>query len=455
MGKTKSLIKFLSLLSLFIITTIFSEEQIRVLLSTEESLSPIYLGNIQQKDSSFNSSYLNELRAILERDFSYNGFSKILPVDQAKEEILAQEDNNKAFNISLWQGSRADFILKCLLREGKLYLMSFSPSLRVLKHFKEVSLSGDIAQDRKSIHKLSDTVQKTLFKVDGIARHSILYSLHLPPKTKDQKWSAEIWECDWDGKNPRQLTKENSYCITPSSVITRNCEKTNEFLYVSYKNGQPKIHLGARSHKISDAFITLRGNQLLPAISPNRDKIAFICDASGKTDLFIQSITPNMQKIDKPVQIFSYPKSVQASPTFSPDGQKIAFVSNKDGSPKIYTIPAKRALKRAEPTLLTAKNRDNTCPSWSPDGKKLAYSAKTEDVRQIWIYDFDTNEERQLTYGSGNKENPVWAPDSLHLVFNSADATSSELYVVNLKQSEPIKITSGSGKKHYPTWAIN
>jgi TolB protein len=115
-------------------------------------------------------------------------------------------------------------------------------------------------------------------------------------------------------------------------------------------------------------------------------------------------------------------------------------------------IPASPAEKRADARLISKQNRENSCPCWSPDGTKLAYSAKTGGIRQIWIYDFATQEERQLTSGPGNKENPYWAPDSHHLVFNSTGEESSELYVVNLSQPDAVRITKGPGKKHYPAW---
>jgi len=183
--------------------------------------------------------------------------------------------------------------------------------------------------------------------------------------------------------------------------------------------------------------------------------LAFISDATGRADLFIQKLDASGMLVGKPQQLFSYPGSTQASPTFSPDGSKIAFVSDKDGTPRIYIIPSEITNnKRAKPVLLTKQNKENTCPNWSPDGKKIAYSAKTNGVRQIWIYDFEAEQELQLTTGPGNKENPCWAPDSLHLVFNSTDPDSTELYLVNLNQPEAVQITKGPGKKHYPTWGI-
>ena len=102
--------------------------------------------------------------------------------------------------------------------------------------------------------------------------------------------------------------------------------------------------------------------------------------------------------------------------------------------------------------LITRQNRENVTPSWSSDGTKLAYSSKTDGVRQIWIYDFDKDEEWQLTKGGQNKENPLWAPDGLHVVYNTEEKEMGDLYIVNLNQAGAVKITSGNGKKRFPAW---
>lgn len=445
--------KLLRLCALIFVSSLCfaADDEIRVHLSSNNPLTSVYVSRLYAEESPFDSAYVNQLDTTLQYDLNHNGTTKALGRSQEKEEILLQKDPKSAFRTETWQDFGIPYVIRGVISGNVLNVSVFSTQNSSLKHFGDIQLTGQMNNDRKQIHKLADAIHKALFNQDGVANSRILYSIQMKNQKSDTTdWVAEIWECEWDGSNPRQITRENSYSVTPVAIPS----KPDRFLYVSYKQGQPKIYIANAKEGRGHRLIELRGNQLLPAISPKRDKVAFICDAGGRTDLFVQPFHPDKGLVGKPVQLFSYPRSTQASPTFSPDGSRIAFVSDKDGSPRIYLIPTStNSSRRPNPVLLTKQNGESTCPAWSPDGTKIAYSAKTNGVRQIWIYDFDSRSERQLTVGPGNKENPAWAPNSTHIVFNSTEGASSDLYVVNLNQPEAIKITKGPGKKHYPTWA--
>lgn len=420
-------------------------QEIRVQLSTASSLSPIYVGKISAERSSLDAKYLAELESVLQFDLNYNGSTKVLPRQDQKERLLSQK-NEAALEPKRWKEMGVPYVVRLTIFENNLSVVLLSVASGVSKQLKDIPLKGTLSDDRRQIHKIADNIHKALFNKEGVASSHLLYSVQIKPQAGEDSIS-EIWECDWDGANARQVTKERSYSVTPVYV-----PGSGRFIYVSYKLGQPKICIASIKDGASKRLVPLPGNQLLPAISAQKDKVAFISDAAGRSDLFVQPINPETGEGATPFQLFSYPRATQASPTFNPSGSQLAFVSDKDGSARIYVIPASPSEKRANPILISKQNAENSCPSWSPDGTKLAYSAKTKGIRQIWIYDFEERIERQLTDGPGNKENPVWAKDSVHIVFNSTDGHSSELYLVNLNQPEAIKITKGPGKKHYPNW---
>ncbi len=429
------------------------KEEIRVHLPSESSLYPIYVGRLQAHTPLLEPSHLSTLEAVLSYDLNYNGSTKVCAQSTEKEQLLLQKQPSAAFHPATWKGFGISYAIKWHVEQKILHAALFNAQDGSVKTFSDIPLSGDLKEDRRQIHKLSDGIYKALLHKEGVAHSRILFAYQVKKPLPDgSEWISEIWECDWDGANLRQITHEGSYSVSPVLLPHSSIYANDKFLYVSYKKGQPKIFIASLNDGDGKRLIDLRGNQLLPAMSLKRDKMAFICDASGRTDLFLQPFHPANGETGKPIQLFSYPRSTQASPTFSPDGSKIAFVSDKDSGTRIYVIPAAASEKRPNAVMITKQNRENSCPAWAPDGTKLAYSAKTNGIRQIWIYDFGKGEEWQLTSGPGNKENPAWGPDSNHIVFNSTDDNSSELYIVNLNQPEAIKISRGPGKKHYPTW---
>lgn len=399
---------------------ISAEPELVVELETEGGLIPLSF-EFSYENPGFSEDYLKQLEKIFRFDLDHNGKTTVT------------------------EGKGAQVAVKGVITEHRLTVHLLDEEESV---YEDILLNGYISEDRRTLHALADQIHEELFGFEGIASSHLLYTVRTDV-------GSDVWIADYDGANVRQLTREMGHCVTPSFFPPPRGKSVGSFFFTSYKTGQPKIYMGSLLKGSIRPFLTLPGNQLMPTLSRQRDQVAFISDVTGNPDLFFLPFSPDEGTLGKPRQIFTAPNATQATPTFSPDGTRIAFVSNKGGSPRIYVMPIPppgTPLKDIHPISITKINRENTAPCWSPDGTKIAYSVRTNGVRQIWVYDFLTDLERQVTKGPGNKENPSWAPDSLHLVYNTSDTKACELYLIDLKRGTPFQITSGPGDKRYPSW---
>ncbi|MCH1429178.1 MAG: Tol-Pal system protein TolB [Chlamydiales bacterium] len=429
-------------------------QEIVVTLPSKAPLLSVAIFPIFDQGTTLSPTQLNKLYKALSFDFNHNGYTK---TSTLTPEMLKSESHDlQSFNQNQWRDQKIYYVIKGNVKDNLLTFALYSSPDEKIRTTMPVKLTGDEVHDRQAIHKVADSFFYTLFKEKGIASSKIIYTVRKKSASEKNTWVSEVYQSDYDGHNKVQLTNEGAYIVTPTTFPKLEGIKNNYFFYVSYQTGQPKIYISNTDNpSFKKRLTSLRGNQFMPVMSPRGDKIAFICDAGGRADLFLLGFDPNSGPVGKPYQIFSAPQATQASPSFSPNGDRIVFVSDKSGTPRVYVMqvpPPGTKLNELKLELVSKRNTESTSPSWSPDGKKIAFSSKIDGVRQIWVYDTETGKERQVTSGNKHKENPTWANNSKHLIFNTADAYFSELFLLNLNDAEAIQITSGYGEKRFPHW---
>ena len=134
------------------------------------------------------------------------------------------------------------------------------------------------------------------------------------------------------------------------------------------------------------------------------------------------------------------------SPSFSPDGKTLAFVSNLNGIPQVWTMPASGGF----PKLVTAFDDPVGFVTWSPDGKWLAFNVAPGGGfnEQIYVARPDGSELRRLT--EGGKENNFlgdWTSDGKHIFFSSnrRSPASTDSYLLDVKTGERRMVAENKG----------
>lgn len=409
-------------------------------VKAKKELTSLYLSQFFLKQSSLSTDYLKQLYDILYTDFACNGFSEIKPKKESVEKILKTTPGQIAKDLP------ARHTLYFEIEGHTLKTNCYNANILAGANLEDVHLTGQLPLDAARIHALADSLCELMYGERGIASCDIIYC----QKKDAASSSSQMCIKNFDGLAPREILDEKTVALFPIFVPL-----ASKIIYTDFTHKPRKLYIcHVNSTKGSPLLHHLLGDQLFPAISARGDLLAFVSNAAGWADLFVVQLKKDQTICGKPVQVYTNPKAAISCPTFNEDGSKLAFVSDHDGITGIYildVIEVLRSHKTPKLQCITKKNKVNEVPSWSPDGKKIAYSAKTEGIYQIWIYDCETKEEYQLTEGPEDKENPSWAPNSLHLVYNTT-SPSYDLFVINLNQLKAIQITHGPEIKHYPYW---
>jgi TolB protein len=92
-------------------------------------------------------------------------------------------------------------------------------------------------------------------------------------------------------------------------------------------------------------------------------------------------------------------------------------------------------------------------PTWSPDGQFIAFAWKKPATHyDIYIHDFVTGRNSQLTHDAGDNERPSWAPDGRHIVFASTRNGRSQIYSI-LANGQKLRQLTRNGSNEGPAWS--
>jgi len=139
---------------------------------------------------------------------------------------------------------------------------------------------------------------------------------------------------------------------------------------------------------------------------------------------------------------------------------KLTFDSDRDGERMTGTVE-KRNVKEIYISDYDGENQRrvttgrslNITPRWSPDGRAIAYTSYRHGPGNIFISNIYQGTLEELTKGSSESWLPAWSPDGTRVAFSSPRDGNAEIYVVNRDGSNLRRITNNPAIDTTPTWS--
>ena len=141
---------------------------------------------------------------------------------------------------------------------------------------------------------------------------------------------------------------------------------------------------------------------------------------------------------------------------------KLTYASDRDGERLTGTIE-NRAVKEIyiadydgeNQRRVTAGRTLNGFPSWSPDARSIAYVSWRRGQPNIFVSHIYDGTLDEITQGKSENYLPAWSPDGTRIAFSSTRDGNSEIYVANKDGSNARRLTNNPAIDTTPTWSPN
>jgi TolB protein len=251
--------------------------------------------------------------------------------------------------------------------------------------------------------------------------------------------NKEIFKCDFDGKNVRQVTKKRS--ITSFPAWSSN---GRHLAFTSYDRGPVQIIIKDLK-TMAESRVRYKGVQISPAWVPNRFELTATLSRGGDQEIYLLTGKGKM------IKRLTNSRGIDVDATWSPDGKKIAFVSKRSGRPQIYI----KEINTGRVQRLTFEGNYNTQPCWSPKGNMIAYSSMAQGEINIFVMDIERNDPIQLTFNQRDNEAPSWSPDGSLIAFSTTREGNSRIYVMTAYGTDQRRLLKMPGGQFHPRWSPN
>jgi TolB protein len=127
---------------------------------------------------------------------------------------------------------------------------------------------------------------------------------------------------------------------------------------------------------------------------------------------------------------------------------RIAFVSSRSGNKELWVMD----YDGQNQTQLTKARTIAVAPRWSPDASRIAYTCLAGTF-QICMYSMELGRTVAFPHFGGTNASPSWSPDGTRLAFMSSVAGTPNIYTADATSGGTLKrITVSGGPDAQPVW---
>ena len=192
---------------------------------------------------------------------------------------------------------------------------------------------------------------------------------------------------------------------------------------------------GGTAHRLSSP----PGEELFPRFSPDGTRLAFSANYDGNIDVYV---IPTMG--GEPVRVTYHPDADRLS-DWTPDGKQLLFASGRANGVGRLSQFYLASHKGGFPEVLPVPYGD--VGALSPTGQTIAYTTRDRGFRtwkryrggtapDIWLFDLETLEARNLTDSAANESRPMWHGDTLYFLSDRGHALRSNIWALDTTTGE-------------------
>ena len=361
---------------------------------------------------------------IMSHDLEFSGYFKTVSPGAVSGDAAAGAFGD-------WLGAGAELLVLGEVEKGsEIKVQCRLYDIKLREQILGKALSGSSGLFRKMVHRFSDEIVERVTGKQGIAQTRLAFVSNITGH-------KEIYVVDYDGYNPRRVTRAHSLATAPTWL-----PGNRQIAYTSYRDNNPdlcvKDVLGGSPQRIC----SFQGLNYGISFAPGGKEYAITLSKDGNSEIYAFSIDGKTSR-----RLTENPR-VDCSPSWSPDGRYIAFTSGRRGGPHLYIMDTSGNMVRR----LTASGYNDT-PDWSPTGDLIAFSSLRGNTFDIWVISPDGTGARRLTGGEGDDENPSFSPDGRHIAFSSTRDGNKNIYLMDIDGSNQTRLTFMKGNAEYPAWS--